>query len=243
MIKAKKTGKKREEDQLKDPIADGIQQAAAAIFDRLSKKGFLAGVKPSDEGLPRGQKLSESDLGQGRKFIRPLGALYRQVMTEEDEEDKKEDSSVVKARKVEKDQLKDPVADGIREATAAIFDRLSKKGFLIGVKPIDGDNPEKPWDVSESWRQRAEEAEEAFRQSGLDYRDQEALGNILFPYWDEFIAHLAREKVADEWDKLKPEEKIVRADSLAPDWNFQQFGLAVLAGYLAKKIEEEERSA
>lgn len=150
---------------------------------------------------------------------------------------------MIKARKVEKDQLKDPIADGIQQATADILGGLLKKGFLAGVKPIDGDDPEKPWDVSESWRQRVEEAEEAFRQSGLDYRDQESLGNILFPYWDEFVSHLAGGKVANEWDKLKSDEKIVRADSLAPDWNFQQFGLAVLAGYLRKKIKEEERSA
>lgn len=173
----------------------------------------------------------EPDLGKGRKFVRPLAALYRQVMAEEDV---KEDA--------EENPQSDPVAEGIREATTDIFDGLIKKGFLAGVKPIDGDDPEKPWNVSDSWRQRVEEAEEAFRQSGLDYRDQEALGNILFPYWDEFVAHLACGKVADEWDKLKPDEKIVRVNSLAPDWNFQQFGLAVLAGYLRKKIAKEERS-
>lgn len=72
----------------------GARQEGWRVMEvkKEKREGFLADVKPSAEDLPEEQKSSEFDLGQGRKFVRPLAALYRQVMAEEDAEEDTEEN-------------------------------------------------------------------------------------------------------------------------------------------------------
>ncbi|OGY52600.1 MAG: hypothetical protein A3J65_04150 [Candidatus Buchananbacteria bacterium RIFCSPHIGHO2_02_FULL_45_11b] len=78
--------RKAEKDQVKDPVTEGIREATADILERLSQ-GFLVGVRPIEKDLPEVKKPIEPDLGQGRKFIRPLGELLRKAMAQVDKED------------------------------------------------------------------------------------------------------------------------------------------------------------